>query len=121
MKSIFHSPRAFAPFYDELVAVEAKRPPRSRGASAAVMRSPLRACVIDMGLDDPLADGSTGTSRRRWSVRVRLRDWPEVAPPQIGDLLHIPGEYALCGAPVRAAVLSIARHEDDYVMEARSC
>lgn len=121
MPSIFHNPRAFAPFYDEIIAVEAQRPPRTRGGAPAVMRAPLRACVIDLGLDDPLADGSTGTNRRRWSVRVRIQDWPEVDPPQIGDRLHIPGEFDLGGVPVKAAVQTIGRHDDAFIMEARSC
>ncbi len=120
MPSIFNNPAAFAPFFDSLVAVEGKRTPRSGSARAAVFRSPIKACVIDLGMDDPLMDGSTGTNRRRWSVRVRIQDWPEVDPPQIGDRLHIPGEFDLGGVPVKAKVKAIVRHADDYIMEARS-
>ncbi len=118
MRSIFHNPRAFAPFYDEVVAVEAKR---ARSGGARVLRCTVRACVLDQGLDEPLAEGSTGTLRRRWTIRVRAADWPYTTPPQIGDVARIPGEFEQGGDPVRAAVLSIARHEDDWLMEARQC
>ena len=121
MPSIFSNPAAFAPFFDSLVAVEGKRTPRSGGADAVVLRSPVKACVIDLGLDDPLSDGSTGANRRRWSVSVRLADWPEVDPPQMGDVLRIPGEFEIGGDPVRAAVESIKRADDRYIMEAREC
>ena len=121
MPSIFNNPAAFAPFFDSLVAVEGKRTPRSGCARAAVFRSPIKACVIDLGMDDPLMDGSTGTNRRRWSVRVRFADWPEVDPPQVGDKLHIPGEFEIAGEPVKAAVQSINRTDDCFIMEARQC
>jgi len=114
--SIFRNPAAFAPFYRDLVAVEGSRP---SGRGVAVFRSPLKACVLDMGLDDPLSDASTGTNRRRWQIRVRLCDWPEVEPPTRGDLVHIPGEFAIGGDPVKASVQSIARTDDCYVLEVR--
>ena len=114
MPSIFHNPAAFAPFYDNRVAVEGKRGSRRVAFT-------LRACVLDDGLEDPLADNSTSTNRRRWSVRVRIEDWPDTNPPQIGDTLQIPEEFDVCGVPVKAAVKSIVRHADDFIMEARSC
>ena len=118
MCSIFRNPAAMAPFFDDVLAVEGRR--RARNA-AQTIRSTLRACVIDDGVDEPLMDQSTGVTRRRWLIRVRAVDWPEVEPPQVGDVVHIPGEYYLGGDPVRAAVKSVGRHDDDYVMEARQC
>lgn len=114
----FHNPRALAPFYHDVVAVEAKR---AGSADVRVLRCTVRACVLDQGLDETLAEGSTGTDRRRWTIRVRSGDWPYTTPPRIGDVACIPGEFGADGTPVRAAILSIGRHADDWLMEARQC
>lgn len=118
MRILFHNPRALAPFYHDDVAVEAGR---AASGGVRVFRCTLRACVLDQGLDDPLAEGSTGADRRRWDIRVRSADWPDTTPPQIGDVVRIPGEYGPDGESMRAAVQSIARHDDDWLIEARQC
>ena len=63
MKSLFDNPRAFAPFYDDRIAVEGSRSGRT------LKTGPLPACVFDQGLDDPISDGGTSSTRRR--VRAR--------------------------------------------------
>lgn len=108
MISIFHNPAAFAPFYDDVVAVE--------GAAGRPLRTgPLAACVLDQGLDDPVAEGGVASARRRFTVSIRVADWPASRPPQIGDVV------ILADGDVRLSVLSAARSHGDFVMEARTC
>ena len=109
MASLFENPHAYAPFYDDTVAVEGQRPGRT------VRTGALKACVLDQGLDDPLSDGDTASTRRRYTVHVRVADWPDTAPPQNGDVV------TLSDGGSRLSVLSVARVHGDFVLEARTC
>lgn len=108
MSGLFHNPRAFAPFFDDLVAVEGRRGART------VKTGALPACVLDEGLDEPLQDASTSTARRRYSIRLRAADWPETEPPR-------EGYFVLLADGTKLSVMSVARHQGDYLMEARTC
>lgn len=83
MARLFESPAAFAPFFRDRVAVEGARAGGRRVAGT------FRACVIDQGLDDPLAEGSTETARRVVSVTLLRADWLDVEPPQTGDAVTL--------------------------------
>ena len=108
-KSLFDNPRAFAIFYDTMVAVEGTRQGR------VLKTGGLMACVIDLGLDDAVAEGDTASTRQRFSVAVRQADWPDTLQPQVGDnIIFADGNGRLSG-------LSVARSLGDIVMEARSC
>ena len=108
-KSLFDNPRAFAIFYDTQVSVEGPRQGR------VVKTGGLMACVIDLGLDDAVAEGDTASTRHRYSVAVRQAEWPDTFYPQIGDTVLLAEEDG------RLSVLSVARSLGDLVMEARSC
>ena len=108
MKSRFDNPRAFAPFYDDCVAVEGARGSRTLKTGA------LSACVFDQGLDDPLSDGATSTNRRLYTVTIREADWSDESAPRIGDVITLAD-----GA--RISVKSIVRSHGDFVLEARTC
>lgn len=85
-KSLFDNPKAFAPLFDDLVAVEGVRPGGRRIAGT------FRACVLEQGLDDPLSDGSSGTDRRRVVVSFRIGgdSWPaDGTRPQAGDRITV--------------------------------
>lgn len=69
----------FAPFFRDRVAVEGARAGGRRVAGT------VRACVLDMGFDDPLADGAAQAARRVVEVTVRRADWFEPDPPRTGD------------------------------------
>ena len=107
-KSLFDNPRAFAPFFDDLVSVEGRR------GSRTVQTGAIPACVLDEGLDDTLQDGATSTTRRRYSIRIRVVDWPDTEPPKEGD-------YVLLADGTRLSVMSKSRDLGDYIMEARTC
>ena len=109
MPSIFQSKRAFAPFYDDIVAVEGQRQGRT------VKTGGLAACVLDQGLDDAISEGDSDSIRRRYTIRIRASDWPDVFAPQRGDTL------LLADGNERLSVLSVARSLGDIVMEARTC
>lgn len=83
MASPFDNPAAFAPFFRDRVAVEGTR---AGGRSVA---GTFLACVLDQGLDDAIAEGSTETARRVVSVTVRRADWFDVEPPQTGDAVTL--------------------------------
>lgn len=59
----FDNPKAFDPFFDDHVSVEAVRAGRT-------VRTTCAACVLDEGYDDPLSD-AVQTSRRIVTVLVR--------------------------------------------------
>lgn len=108
MKSLFDNPRAFAPFYDDLVTVEGSRSGRT------LKTGPLPACVFDQGLDDPISDGGTSSTRRRYTVNVPVGDWPETTRPQGGDIITLADGS-------RLSVMSVAVVMGDFAMEARTC
>ena len=108
MKSLFDNPRAFAPFYDDRIAVEGSRSGRT------LKTGPLPACVFDQGLDDPLSDGGISASRRRYSINVPVGDWPDTTRPQAGDIVTLSDGS-------RLSVMSVAVVMGDFAMEARTC
>ena len=112
MQSLFENPSAFAPLFDDLVAVEGARQDGRRIAGT------FRACVLDQGLDDLLSDGSTGTVRRRVVVTFRIGgdSWPaDGTRPQSGDEITVAD-----GAVYR--VDRVTRPMGDmYECEARAC
>lgn len=108
-KSLFDNPRAFAIFYDTQVSVEGPRQGR------VVKTGGLMACVIDLGLDDAVAEGDTSSTRHRYSVAVRQADWSDTLQPQVGDTV------VFADGNGRLSVLSVASSLGDIVMEARSC
>lgn len=108
MKSIFQNPRAFAPFYDDRIAVEGARSGRTLKTGA------LPACVFDQGLDDPISDGGTSSTRRRYTINVKVSDWPDTTRPQTGDSI-------IMSDGTRLSVMSVAVVMGDIAMEARSC
>ena len=108
MKSLFDNQRAFAPFYDDLVSVEGRR------GSRTVQTGALPACVLDEGLDDTLQDGSTSTTRRGYSISIRVGDWPDTEPPR-------EGYSVLLADGTKLSVMSVSRQHGDYQMEARAC
>lgn len=108
-KSLFDNPAAFAPFYDDTVAVEGTREGR------VLKTGPLAACVFDQGLDDPIGEGDTASTRRRYTISIRFADWPDTFMPQNGDIV------TLADGNGSLTVLSVARSLGDYVLEARSC
>ena len=81
MPSVFDNPKAFAPFYDQIVAVKGD-----------VQSGTFKACVFEGGSDDPLAEASMGVDRRSITVIVPKfgeGGWNNVRPPAIGDLVTI--------------------------------
>lgn len=86
---MFEDTRAFAPMYDQTVAVEGLRQGRT-------LRGQYRACVFDNGLADPLADVDTASGRRSVSIAIPRRgdeSWI-CGRPQVGDVVRIVGEAA---------------------------
>lgn len=59
IRSIFQSPAAFAPFYEDEIAV--------RGAAQS---GTFKACIFENGLDDPLSDASIAADRRAVTVHI---------------------------------------------------
>ena len=108
MAALFENPHAYAPFYDDTVAVEGKRGGRTLTTGA------LPACVLDQGLDDPISDGATSSTRRLYTVTVREADWPDTTPPRIGDVITLAD-----GAKI--SVKAVVRSHGDFALEARSC
>ncbi len=108
MSNLFHNPRAFAPFFDDLVSVEGRRGART------VQTGALPACVFDEGLDDTLQDGSTSTTRRRYSISIRVADWPDTEQPR-------EGYSVLLADGTRLSVMSVSRQQGDFQLEARTC
>lgn len=108
MASLFDNPAAFAPFFRDRVAVEGTRAGGRRVAGT------LRACVLDQGLDDVVAEDSASTVRRRYSVVVRRADWFDVEAPRPGFKVALEDGTAL-------SVQSVGSMPGMYVLEARTC
>lgn len=77
MPGYFDSTYAFAPFFDETVAVE------GRVGGRAVAQT-LKACVVDAGPADPDPDAVCSTAETLYSVRVLRDEWADVEPPRRG-------------------------------------
>lgn len=111
MASLFDSPAAFAPFFRDRVAVEGTRAGGRRVAGA------FRACVLDQGLDDAVAEASTGTVRRRIAVSFMIGgdSWPKDGTvPQKGDRVTL-DDGTTYGIDVVRRMMGV------YVCEAREC
>ncbi len=108
MRSMFDNPRAFAPFYDDRIAVEGSRSGRTLKTGS------MPACVFDQGLDDPISDGGTSSTRRRYTINVPVCRWPETIRPRGGDIITLSDGS-------RLSVMSVAVVMGDFAMEARTC
>lgn len=109
--SPFDNPAAFAPFFRDRVAVEGTRAGGRRVAGT------FRACVLDQGLDDVIAEDSTGAVRRRIAVTFMIGgdSWPKDGTvPQKGDRVTLDD-----GTAYRIYV--VRRMMGVYSCEAREC
>lgn len=88
MRSAFDNPKAFAPFFDDLVVVEGRR-------GADRFREACRACVLDSGFVDTDADAVAQSDEHVFSVRILRRDWPDGSGPRIGDTVRLDGGRVL--------------------------
>jgi len=107
MRSMFDNPRAFDPMYEDRVTV----------ANPGGVRVDCRACVFDLGIDDPFADGDAESTRRRFAVHIPLKGcgaWPQgTQAPKVGWQVTF-ADGAL------AHVTSVSAHlHDALVLEAR--
>lgn len=110
MASLFDNPAAFAPFFRDRVAVEGTRAGRRVAGT-------FRACVLDQGLDDVVAEDSTSTVRRRIAVTFMVggESWPKDGTvPQKGDRVTL-DDGTTYGIDV------VRRMMGTYACEAREC
>lgn len=110
MPSIFHNPAAFAPFYDQLVAVK---------GDAQV--GTFKACAFEDGLDDPLSEASPAADRRRISVCIPKRGdggWNCENPPKRGDTLTVLSWGGVEGVD-NFAVEKVMDFMDSWMLSAR--
>lgn len=118
-QSPFASPAAFAPFFREAVAVEGRReaiPALNGGGTVArSVRGTFRACVMDCGFAEPLADGDATCSARVYAVSVRKGDWVDRTPPRVGDRVRA----TVGGRSASLVVTSVSCGEDVWTAEAR--
>lgn len=108
MSSIFENPVAFKPFFNDEIFVAGVRPYGSFRTGA------LKACVLDCSLEEPFAEDSVASQIKCYAVLIRVADWPEASPPQIGDRVGLASGSEL-------AVMSFEIVDGEYVMEARTC
>ena len=109
-RSIFQSPAAFAPFYEDEIAV--------RGAAQS---GTFKACIFENGLDDPLSDASIAADRRAVTVHVPKRGtggWNCETPPAVEDRLTL---LSWGGTPCmdEFAVSSVSDFGDAWILAAR--
>lgn len=110
MSGMFFNPKAFAPFFDELVSFEAKRQDSN-------LRLSVKASVMPAARDEVLGEASVDTTRKVWSVsffKVGPGGWNRSTPPQIGDRVTLKG-----GAV--AEVSKVSEVMDMYELEVREC
>lgn len=77
MPGYFDGTYAFAPFFDETVAVG------GRVGGRAVAQS-LKACVVDAGPAEADPDAVCDTAETLYSVRVMRDEWADVEAPRRG-------------------------------------
>lgn len=100
------SPKAFSPFFTDIIAIRGVRKGGNSFAQTA------KACVLDLGFDDPLCEDSTGSVCRVISVQIRAIDWRNTNAPQIGDSIEWhAGNYR---------VMAVSKIDNDYEMKARA-
>lgn len=81
-------PKAFAPFYRRSAAVSGTR--NENGTDRALSLGVL--CSVLGGGADESTRGATGASSARvYHVRVRIADWPDHKPPEMGDTWTVTG------------------------------
>lgn len=110
MSGMFSNPRALAPFFDELIAVEGERP-------TGRVRQSVKASVMPAAKDELLGDASFDTTRRDWSVsflKCGRGGWNLTAAPQIGDRVRLKS-----GAV--ATVAKVTEILEMYELEVREC
>lgn len=98
---------AFEPMYEDRISVSGRR------GNVSLKTGTIAACIFDQGLEDPLSDDATASTRRLYSVNVRIKDWPYTDAPRIGDTV-------LLDDGTRLTVKSVARIIGDYQMECRT-
>lgn len=108
MKSLFDNPRAFAPFYDDRIAVEGKR------GSRTLKTGQLPANLIDKSLEEPVSDNSTSTTVYRYRFLIDKDVWPELEDPRIGDVLTL-------SDGTRLSFKDSGEENGNFYLEARTC
>ncbi|MBR4654132.1 MAG: hypothetical protein IKO72_12310 [Kiritimatiellae bacterium] len=109
-RSIFQSPAAFAPFYEDEIAV--------RGTAQS---GTFKACIFENGLDDPLMDASIAADRRAVMVHIPKHGdggWNCEGVPAVGDRLTL---LSWGGKPCsdEFAVSSVSDFGDAWILAAR--
>lgn len=95
---LFDNPEAFAPFYDEKIAITSHR-----GEKA--VRTTCRASVMQVEKDDPFnGSASVESDRLRYSVALPLHGeggWNRKDPPQVGDEITTESGLKLAVAAIK--------------------
>ena len=81
MKSLWHNPSAFDPFFDSTIAIKG----RNQNIS-------LKACIFEEDYDEPLSDASASADRRKVSAIFPKHGeggWNGNVSPKRGDLLSV--------------------------------
>lgn len=105
MADIFCNPAAFAPFFSTPVTL------RCVGADRKNLTTTVQACVLDMGLDDPLAESDQQSAYSRISVRIHERDLSGITP-RIKDRILLEDARAY-------GVAEVTRAHGDWVLVCR--
>lgn len=117
MRDIFKNDVAFAPMFDDLVKVTARRIADGVNRSR-IIRGGFRACVMPMLNDDQFCEDEVQSVRRRFSVLIAKSGpgaWNDRQPPQIGDVIELPSGLSV-------AVMKVIPVVDNwYELEAREC
>ena len=99
--------KAFAPMYEDRISVE------GRHGTRHIKSGELAACIFDQGFEDPICDDSTASTRRLYTVNIRIKDWPETEAPRHGDTIILEDGTHL-------SIKSVARTMGDFQMEVRT-
>jgi hypothetical protein len=91
--------KAFAPFFSDVCEYTAKRP------NGRILRTSLKCCVDDGGLDDTTSDISSSSIIRVVYVSFLSADWPwREFHAQIGDSVSVGHGYSFfCGVVEQVA------------------
>lgn len=110
MPSIFQSQAAFAPFYEDEVAIK-----------GAAQSGTFKACIFENGLDDPISEASIAADRRAVTVHVPkfgAGGWYCAEAPSVEDKLTL---LSWGGRPCmdEFAISDVKDFGDAYILEAR--
>ena len=110
MPSIFHNPAAFAPFYEDEVAIK-----------GAAQSGTFKACIFENGLDDPISEASIAADRRAVTVHIPkfgAGGWNCAEAPAVEDKLTL---LSWGGRPCmdEFAISEVKDFSDAYILEAR--